>query len=530
MGRLVLLMALLPIVVQGASLEDRAVEAMKLVDISDRAIDDWWKTFTTMWNTYDTKISAKPTLACTDWENLLKELGEIKTQIGLVEDGLKALKAQLVAIRQILEHATWGTTSGLHCQKTPEEPICKALKELDDLADEKQKRLDGEKKIVDDEITRIKTYDCNCTWKQWAGDWGKCSKTCEEGIQTEKRTILWNVRNNGVPCNPADATRTAACDEGCCPVDCKWNDWEKWGECPNVCSADTQYRRRVRSKAQTMMCESRGGQRCIGGPNDKEECKILEVWDKRIDGLKEKHAGLQKQINLYKEKLCDPNPCANGGSCNEGACTCKGDWTGYHCKVNSAPKPKPQPGLKKSGLSLKKSGGPVNIERKGLVKTLDQWGPEFKIRFDIKLKQDLPKSWLNFLHLTTGENCCGGGSRLPGIWFRNANVKGKFGNTMMVAQTFQKGRRQVWTWISPQFEINRWYSVELEQREHLPKQYEFTVKVDGKLAYKLGPSNLKGYLPSQYANVELWMSDKWYPSLSGLADVKNLVIEDLTLR
>jgi len=344
MGRLVLLMALLPIVVQGASLEDRAVEAMKLVDISDRAIDDWWKTFTTMWEKYDTKISAQPTLACTDWENLLKELGEIKTQIGLVEDGLKALKAQLVAIREILEHATWGTTSGLHCQKTPEEPICKALKELDDLADEKQKRLDGEKKIVDDEITRIKTYDCNCTWKQWAGDWGKCSKTCEEGIQTEKRTILWNVRNNGVPCNPADATRTAACDEGCCPVDCKWNDWEKWGECPNVCSADTQYRRRVRSKAQTMMCETRGGQRCIGGPNDKEECKILEVWDKRIDGLKEKHAGLQKQIDLYKEKLCDPNPCANGGSCNEGACTCKGDWTGYHCKVNSAPKPKPQPG------------------------------------------------------------------------------------------------------------------------------------------------------------------------------------------
>ena len=77
--------------------------------------------------------------------------------ISKVEDGLKALKAQLVAIREILEHATWGTTSGLHCQKTPEEPICKALKELDDLADEKQKRLDGEKKIVDDEITRIKT-------------------------------------------------------------------------------------------------------------------------------------------------------------------------------------------------------------------------------------------------------------------------------------------------------------------------------------------------------------------------------------
>jgi len=356
MGRLVLLMALLPIVVQGASLEDRAVEAMKLVDISDRAIDDWWKTFTTMWNTYDTKISAQPTLACTDWENLLKELGEIKTQIGLVEDGLKALKAQLVAIREILEHATWGTTSGLHCQKTPEESICKALKELDDLADEKQKKLDGEKKIVDDEITRIKTYDCNCTWKPWAGAWEKCSKTCEEGIQTEKRTILWNVRNNGVPCNLADATRTRKCDDGCCPVDCKWNDWEKWGECPNVCSADTQYRRRVRSKAQTMMCESRGGQKCIGGPNDKEECKILEVWDKRIDGLKEKHAGLQKQIDLYKEKLCDPNPCANGGSCNEGACTCKGDWTGYHCKVNSAPKPDPISSVKPgSGCKTKMS-------------------------------------------------------------------------------------------------------------------------------------------------------------------------------
>jgi len=499
MGRLVLLMALLPIVVQGASLEDRAVEAMKLVDISDRAIDDWWKTFTTMWNTYDTKISAKPTLACTDWENLLKELGEIKTQIGLVEDGLKALKAQLVAIRQILEHATWGTTSGLHCQKTPEEPICKALKELDDLADEKQKKLDGEKKIVDDEITRIKTYDCNCTWKQWAGDWGKCSKTCEEGIQTEKRTILWNVRNNGVPCNPADATRTAACDEGCCPVDCKWNDWEKWGECPNVCSADTQYRRRVRSKAQTMMCETRGGQRCIGGPNDKEECKILEVWDKRIDGLKEKHAGLQKQIDLYKEKLCDPNPCANGGSCNEGACTCKGDWTGYHCKVNSAPKPKPQP----EPMTVVKT---VDIKKGNLVGTIDQWGPQFKIKFDFKLDPKMPLGYFNAIRLENPVLV-----NLLSVNFMRTNALARF---LLIAV---KGLMPIRT--GGTMDLDKWYSVEIDQKKMSESVVKFSIILDGKTFVEMDRK------PEDFSKVNLWLSSKLARSTAGVVSISNLVIE-----
>jgi len=350
MGRLVLLtanmavmIALLMPVVKAASVEDRAVEALRMVSVSDRALDDWWKTFDNMWTRYNQRKSAEPNRVCTDHEALLAELGRLKTQIGLVGQAVKAMKDQLTQIRDILEHAVLGTKSGLHCQKTPEEPICKALQALDEALDQKQERLDGEVKAVNDEIKRVTEYDCNCTWAPWKDAWEECSVSCEKGTKKERRGKLWEKRNNGQECNSKDAVRTAPCNEGCCPVNCQWGPWEPYTDCPNICQADPVYKQRTREKAQSMECQERGGKPCEGAATEKLECKPLDIWNAKIEKLKTKHDNLVKQVQLYKEKMCEPNPCANGASCNEGVCTCAGGWQGVHCKTKPRPKPAPEP-------------------------------------------------------------------------------------------------------------------------------------------------------------------------------------------
>jgi len=341
MGQLVLLMAnmavmialLMPLEVKGASLEDRAVEEMKLVNVADREMTQFWDTFNANWDAYKDDKVKNPNRVCTDHVKLLEELEEIKIQNGLVISAIEALKAQLTQIRVILENAEWGDHSGLHCKETPDEPICVALAALDKEADQAETKANGEKDLVLAEITRVKTYDCNCVWEQWAGKWSACSKTCEEGTKKQTREILWQKRNKGQDCNPADGVESAPCNDGCCPVNCVWDDWKPWGDCPNVCSAETQYMLRTREKKVSMECAERGGKECEGSPNERKECKILEVWDGKIAALVTKHNNLKSQIALYKEKLCDPNPCANGGTCKEGVCTCAAEYEGHHCKT-----------------------------------------------------------------------------------------------------------------------------------------------------------------------------------------------------
>jgi len=357
MGQLVLLMAnmavmialLMPLKVKGASLEDRAVKEMGLVNVADREMTAFWDTFNANWRDYKKDKAENPNRVCTDHVKLLEELDEIKIQNGLVIGAITAMKEQLKQIRAILENAEWGDHSGLHCKETPDEPICVALAELDRQAAQSETTAQDEKDTVLKEIEMVKNKDCDCTWEQWAGNWGDCSKTCEEGTKKQSRNILWQKRNKGKECDKADGEESASCNEGCCPVNCVWADWKPWGECPNVCSAEPQYIERSRDKKVSMECPDRGGKECEGSPNEQKVCKIMDVWNGKIAALKTKHGDLLKLIALYKEKLCDPNPCANGGSCMEGVCTCAAEYEGYHCKT---PKEKKDQSSKKSFVKM----------------------------------------------------------------------------------------------------------------------------------------------------------------------------------
>merc|ERR1719450_1472139 len=152
----------------------------------------------------------------------------------------------------------------------------------------------------------------------------------------------------------------------------------------------------------------------------------------------------------------------------------------------------------------------INVEKNTLVKTLDQWGPDFNIT------QELPKDeWLNFIHLTTGLNCCNAGSRLPGVWFRRTSDV----IHMVVAMAFNKYKQHTVEYIKPTLQSMKWYSVEMEQRKVSETAATFTVKVNNEKAWVLDTE------PLQFSQVKLYMSDPWYKSLEGLALVKNLVID-----
>jgi len=317
---------------------------MRGLSAQSRKMDDWWAQFDQLWSAHKKLIAQNPNILCMvpDWEDVLDDLKTAEKKIILVEGGLIAMKEQLKQIRAILESADLGGKSGLHCEKTPTESICIALKALDMDADQKQIKLNREKSEVKLEIIRVETYNCNCKWEEWKGDFGACTPECGDGTHTETRKILWPHRNDGAKCKDSDATKTEYCTNGCCPVNCAWADWESWESCPKECKAGPNYRERVRKIERQGECISGGGIACVNSDaNGKEECNIVAVLNGQIQDKKDKIKALKKLIETYKQKLCEPNPCMNGGVCFEGVCTCAKGWTGVHCKTDDLCTPNP---------------------------------------------------------------------------------------------------------------------------------------------------------------------------------------------
>jgi len=306
---------------------------MKLADISDRTMDAWWGKFDVLWGAHKATLAADKDVLCKpEWKNVLKHLKVTKQQILLVESGLIALKDQLKMIRDILE-GPLGSKSGIHCKTDGTSAICIVLAQLDAKAEEKQKRLDAEKVQVDKEITMVENHSCDCKWPEWTGTWGECSPDCGPGTQTETRKPLWHKRNAGTPCQDSDATRVQECTNGCCPVHCEWAQWKEWGSCPKECKKEPNFRKRTREIKVDGVCIERGGTACVNADaNDEKECNIIAVMNKQIADKKVKIAALKALIELYKEKLCEPTPCLNGGKCFMGECHCAEGWTGTHCK------------------------------------------------------------------------------------------------------------------------------------------------------------------------------------------------------
>merc|ERR1719187_2141015 len=181
---------------------------MRAVDVSDRALTKYFANKRSSWQAYKSNIDANPTLVCSDHEGLLSDLKEQQIELGLIVQGLNALQTQLSKIRDILSKDN-GEQSGLHCEAEPKPPICSALDKLEEGLNNKKKDAATEQALVEDEINRVNTYDCNCEYQEWehaTSTMGECSASCGPGKKVQTRQVKWEKRNDGTDGNPCGDT------------------------------------------------------------------------------------------------------------------------------------------------------------------------------------------------------------------------------------------------------------------------------------------------------------------------------------
>ena len=132
---------------------------------------------------------------------------------------------QLSAVRTLLENVEIAGKTGLNCADNPEEglvkDLCDALDSLDSQVTADKATLSEEQGLLTIEIAKGNDYICNCTYNDWVGAWGKCSKSCIEengalGITKETREVKWQPRNGGLACDDSQLERQDKCDPGCC--------------------------------------------------------------------------------------------------------------------------------------------------------------------------------------------------------------------------------------------------------------------------------------------------------------------------
>lgn len=86
---------------------------------------------------------------------------------------------------------------------------------------------------------------CNfasCRVGDWA-DWGDCSQTCDEGVQTRRRQIVTAPSGGGAPC--PSLVQLAACTTRPCSSTCGVAPWEEWSPCSQTCGMGTMARFRL---------------------------------------------------------------------------------------------------------------------------------------------------------------------------------------------------------------------------------------------------------------------------------------------
>ena len=109
-----------------------------------------------------------------------------------------------------------------------------------------------------------------------------------------------------------------------------------------------------------------------------------------------------------------------------------------------------------------------------------------------------PVGYQNILHLTTGEDCCEAGSRIPAVFLNS--MDGKPFLQAPIAMT----RDQIYKDIT--LEMNKQYSVELVQAAGF-----YSIKINGQQVWRVNSGSAK------FQNVKYYGSDPWYPSAGEVA-------------
>ncbi|CAK8671655.1 unnamed protein product [Clavelina lepadiformis] len=107
----------------------------------------------------------------------------------------------------------------------------------------------------------------DCVWGKWS-DFGSCSASCDGGTQTRSRSFKPEATCGGSKCK-GPSSESQDCNSQCCPIDCVWDNWEKWSSCSATCGKASRTRKRW--KKTVADC---GGKACSGGKVEEEACRL----------------------------------------------------------------------------------------------------------------------------------------------------------------------------------------------------------------------------------------------------------------
>uniref|UniRef100_A0A8C5LVR6 Complement C6 n=1 Tax=Leptobrachium leishanense TaxID=445787 RepID=A0A8C5LVR6_9ANUR len=111
---------------------------------------------------------------------------------------------------------------------------------------------------------------CFCEHYPWSS-WSSCSKTCEHGMQSRARHLIYNEYYWKNGCDQlCTKSETRSCNEQSCPIDCRTGDFGLWSLC-DPCLGK-QFRTRILERPAQF-----GGQVCSGQLVDSRECVPTKI-------------------------------------------------------------------------------------------------------------------------------------------------------------------------------------------------------------------------------------------------------------
>ncbi|XP_060551735.1 thrombospondin-1-like, partial [Ruditapes philippinarum] len=151
-------------------------------------------------------------------------------------------------------------------------------------------------------------------WAEWS-PWSECDVTCENGIQTRKRTCTNPApANKGLDCI-GNSTDTKPCVKQLCPIHGGWTKWTNWGACSVTCDIGIQRRHRN----CTNPYPSRFGDHCFGDTMDDRVCMVKAcanggwtAWGSWTSCSASCDGGIRSQ-----SRTCtNPRPSPQGNACD----------------------------------------------------------------------------------------------------------------------------------------------------------------------------------------------------------------------
>ncbi|CAK9076068.1 unnamed protein product [Durusdinium trenchii] len=172
----------------------------------------------------------------------------------------------------------------------------------------------------------------DCVYNTWS-QWSNCPVTCSGGVRTRNRTVKDEMRYGGKPCDGSNFQKEA-CNAQKCPVDCAWDDWGDFGPCSDSCGGGQQLRRRGTRPAQW------GGRACEGEEKETVACALMlcpvdcqwSDWQTWSDCSKPCGGGLKlrrRGIAVqggYGGEVCAPDAAQEAIDCNVLNCSADCVW------------------------------------------------------------------------------------------------------------------------------------------------------------------------------------------------------------